>query len=351
MQGLQSKIKEQQQAKLPFVVYCKPNEGVVNGLFQKDTILHQVVDFSEKGFVFTSFDGTEKYIIPEHFSDRMSFTFQEKTIKIPSATPFLATKQAQKKFEQLVAKGIQAIKEGTFQKVVLSRQEIIDNPNFDLNAVFERLLHNYPSALVYCFYHPKVGLWLGATPEVLIKTRGTAFETIALAGTQKITDAQPIHWKAKEKQEQELVTNYIVSQLAQYCEQIEVSSPYTIQAGTISHIRTDIKGILKKEKSLQQIISLLHPTPAVCGLPMANAKKFILENEAYNRSFYTGFLGELNIDFCSNLFVNLRCMQVVRQNIILYMGCGITSGSIPENEWEESVNKSITMKNVLKSVL
>ena len=114
---------------------------------------------------------------------------------------------------------------------------------------------------------------------------------------------------------------------------------------------------------MQKIIRLLHPTPAVCGLPKDASKAFILENEQYDRTFYTGFLGELNCDDTketenSDLFVNLRCMQIEFSNAqndskqilakaILYIGCGITKDSIPEKEWEESVSKSVTMKKIL----
>ena len=96
----------------------------------------------------------------------------------------------------------------------------------------------------------------------------------------------------------------------------------------------------------------MHPTPAVCGLPKNSAKAFILENEPHDRHFYSGFLGELNSSFSTNsrssdLFVNLRCMQIEDSKAHLYMGCGITKDSIPEKEWEESVNKSMTIKKVL----
>ncbi|HEU0124995.1 MAG TPA: chorismate-binding protein, partial [Flavobacterium sp.] len=106
--------------------------------------------------------------------------------------------------------------------------------------------------------------------------------------------------------------------------------------------------------TLEEVIDTLHPTPAVCGLPKKKSKVFILENENYDRTFYTGFLGELNSTFTetntsSDLFVNLRCMQIQEDKAILYMGCGITKESIPEKEWEESVNKSMTMKRVLKT--
>ena len=96
-----------------------------------------------------------------------------------------------------------------------------------------------------------------------------------------------------------------------------------------------------------------HPTPAVCGLPAKKAKNFILENENYNREFYSGFLGEINIPKStknkkSHLFVNLRCMSLENNIARIYVGGGITKDSIPEKEWEETVSKSFTMKSVLK---
>jgi isochorismate synthase len=73
----------------------------------------------------------------------------------------------------------------------------------------------------------------------------------------------------------------------------------------------------------------------------------VLDNEAYKRSYYTGFLGELNIHKNSNLFVNLRCMEIKRNNAEIYIGGGITKGSIPEKEWEETVAKSNIMLKAL----
>jgi isochorismate synthase len=73
------------------------------------------------------------------------------------------------------------------------------------------------------------------------------------------------------------------------------------------------------------VISVLHPTPAVCGLPKQEAKDFILENEGYDRKYYTGFLGELNKEafnketLKSDLYVNLRCMKIKDNQAHLYV--------------------------------
>ena len=104
------------------------------------------------------------------------------------------------------------------------------------------------------------------------------------------------------------------------------------------------------------------------GFPKAEAKDFILKHENYNREYYTGFLGELNlkqtttrntnrrnvennaysvIKTQSNFYVNLRCMQLKDKSANIYVGGGITKDSNPEKEWEETVNKTTTINAVL----
>ena len=141
------------------------------------------------------------------------------------------------------------------------------------------------------------------------------------------------------------------------------------KAGNLLHLKTNISGTLSSNiVDFQQILNTLHPTPAVCGVPKAEAKAFILQHENYHREFYTGFLGELNLKekrsrqtmrhnaendafttviTVSNLYVNLRCMQLKNAQAMIYVGGGITKDSIPEAEWEETVNKAQTIKSVI----
>lgn len=352
MEALVAKAKKHFHEKLPFVLYCKPNSAEVIGFFQLNDSVFEANDFSEKGFVMGTFDGTKTYLIPESEAEVVHFYLDKTEAAISQKESMPTNEEAKNNFEDLVARGIQAIKNKEFKKVVLSRTETVDFIDFDLVATFKKLVQLYPSAFVYCFYHPKIGTWLGASPEQLLKASDTVFETISLAGTQKDIGSSEIIWQKKEKEEQQFVTDYIVSKLESVASAVMVTKPYSVKAGSIWHIRTDISAQLNTHTSLQKVIRLLHPTPAVCGLPKENSKAFILENEQYNRSFYTGFLGELNCSsktnsISSDLFVNLRCMQIKDSSAHLYMGCGITKDSIPEKEWEESVNKSMTMKKVL----
>jgi isochorismate synthase len=346
------KVIKQQEQKLPFVLYCKPNSDTIIGMFQHNDTLFDVVDFTEKGFVFASFDGNSIHLIPENQSEITAVIKEKGGVEISKKKEEVSTASEKIDFEKLVSKGIQAIENQELKKVVLSRKEIIELGKFDLVATFEKLVRLYPNTFVYCFYHPKVGVWLGATPEQLVKANVNVFETMALAGTQKDYGSDAIVWEKKEREEQQYVTDYIVDQLQEVALEVSVTEPYSIKAGSVWHLKTDIWGVLNAGFSLKQVVHLLHPTPAVCGLPKEASKAFILENENYDRTFYTGFLGELNTSFAvdsvsSDLFVNLRCMQIRDSQAHLYMGCGITKDSIPENEWMESVNKSMTMKKVL----
>jgi len=249
---------------------------------------------------------------------------------------------------------------------VVSRKETIYLKETNAVVLFQRLLNTYKNAFVYCWYHPKVGLWLGATPETLLSVTGKRFTTMSLAGTQAKNKAIETKWQSKETEEQQLVTNFIVENLESKVETLTVGKTETVEAGNLLHLRTKISGLLNT--NLKHIVSALHPTPAVCGLPKNVTKQFILENENYNREFYTGFLGELNlkeeksrntnrrnvennaygsIKTVSNLYVNLRCMQLTDTKASLYVGGGITKDSIPENEFQETVNKAETMKKVL----
>jgi isochorismate synthase len=355
MTDLFVKIKIQQEQNLPFVIFCKPNSDKIVGLFQRNDHLYFLENFEEKGFVFAPFDATDFSFIPLEHSDVFveNVNIKKKDFFISTVNADSTDKEAKDDFESLVAKGIQAIKGNEFQKVVLSRVEEVPITKFDVEVTFKRLITSYPTAFNYCFFHPKIGTWLGATPEQLLQTNGNALKTVALAGTQLHVENQEVVWKEKEKHEQQLVTDFIINGLEGLVKEVTVSSPYSVKAGNLWHIKTDISATAKNKNVLSKIIKSLHPTSAVCGLPKEEAKRFILKQENYDRQFYSGFLGEINIDLLTfkmqktDLFVNLRCMKIEGKMANLYIGCGITQDSIPENEYVETVNKSMTMKKIL----
>ncbi|WP_417369385.1 chorismate-binding protein [Gelidibacter japonicus] len=377
-------IKKQYDEKLPFVVYRKPNSSELKRMFQHDDALHVVVDFSESGFVFAPFDSLqEAYILPIEHADVICAKFDkndfsETEIRSHETSDIVNNNKESEKLSHIkhVEKGIEAIAKGSFSKVVLSRRELIENVGTSPIEIFKRLLQRYPTAFVYCWYHPKVGLWLGATPETLLNVRGDQLKTMSLAGTQAFEGSADVIWKDKEKEEQQIVTDFIVESLRESVgnwqfssDFIKVSEQKTVRAGNLLHLQTEISMRLSPEtRGLKPILEALHPTPAVCGFPKEKSKRYIIENEGYPREFYAGFMGELHLKesisrnpnrrnvennayrvqkSVSDLYVNLRCMQMKDHQVFIYVGGGITKDSDPVSEWEETVHKSKIIKSVL----
>ncbi|MEJ6793125.1 MAG: chorismate-binding protein [Lacinutrix sp.] len=352
---------------LPFVLYSNPNTVLVKGIFQEEDTVYASENLNESGFVFAPFNTNNKTILiplDKSISIEHKFVSSQKT---SDENEYEINLSKAKTFHlDLVTKAIKEINTNAFKKVVVSRKEYVNLLESNPITLFKRLLSQYKTAFVYCWYHPKIGLWLGATPETLISVIGNRFTTMALAGTQAYNGEENPTWQAKEIEEQQVVINYLLDNLKASVSSLNVGKTETIKAGNLLHLRTKVSGFL--DSDLKTLVTILHPTPAVCGLPKTVTKAFILENENYDREFYTGYLGELNIvektarntnrrnvennaystvKTVSNLFVNLRCMQLTDITASLYIGGGIIKNSNPEKEWEETVNKSQTMKKVL----
>ncbi|MBV1924689.1 MAG: isochorismate synthase [Flavobacteriaceae bacterium] len=351
--SLIEKVKAHFVENLPFVLYSLPDSDTITALFQENTMLCKTDDFSSDSFVFAPFDYEEEAIcIPKESSEVIEVNYISTSIDSHEIV-LKKNKKKKDKYCQLVEKAKEAIHSGLNSKIVISRGESFPLKNFDLSILISRVLNLHKPAFRYVWFHPETGLWCGATPELLLKTDGTAFQTMALAGTQKYHEKIQPRWSEKEKQEQRIVTDSITTSLERVTSILKVSKTYNYKAASLVHLRTDFTGIFNKGKTtLSNITSVLHPTPAVSGSPKERAKQFILNNENYNREFYTGFLGPIcGKENCSKLYVNLRCMKIEKENARLYVGGGITKDSINVEEWNETQNKLQTMLQVLQPML
>jgi len=259
-------------------------------------------------------------------------------------------------FCNLVAKGTAEIHAGSFEKVVVSRTLSIDlSEDFDVAKTFQKLCDRYTNALISFVNIPETGCWIGASPELLVSVENkTTFRTTALAGTLPYKEGmnlKAVAWTQKDIEEQALVERYIIScfkkiRLREY----EEHGPKTVVAGNLMHLKSDFT-VDMKATSFPQLgsvmLNLLHPTSAVCGVPLDTALEFLNKHEGYGRQFYSGYLGPVNFLHDTRLYVNLRCMQLIDKAAILYAGAGITEDSIPENEWEETELKLNTLLKVI----
>ncbi|MFL5728242.1 MAG: chorismate-binding protein [Cytophagaceae bacterium] len=266
--------------------------------------------------------------------------------------------QAEKEnFAAIVKKALVNISEGKFKKVVLAREKNISSQTpLDAVDLFFRLAANYSNAFVSLVSVPEFGVWIGATPELLLSVdKEKIFRTASLAGTQAYREGTKLSdcvWTQKEIEEQALVSRYIINcfkaiRLREY----EDEGPRTVRAGSLLHLRTDFLADTMKlgfPELGSQMLELLHPTSAVCGMPKEEAMKFILEEEKFERSLFSGYLGPVNFNSETCLYVNLRCARLFHQSVTLFAGAGITQDSDPEKEWMETEMKMRTIGDYIQ---
>ena len=313
---------------LRMLYYRFPGQEITS----KNGYFIEVQSFIKQGFVITDFNNSSKYIFEESDdNNRLSREFH---------SPFIITKED---YLHQASEIVSLLRESSMEKLVYSR---IKNEKLTIsgNRLFERLTEAYPNAFVYYFNDPILGEWIGATPEILMKGTNHQFESMSLAGTKKADDQSP--WGAKEREEQDFVSQFLRETLIKHgVTELSYDGPKTVLAGPLAHLRTDFKW----KSTLQQawgIAKDLHPTPAVSGTPKKEALDWIQNKEKHGRQFYAGIIGSMD-EYSMNLFVNLRCAQIIGEQIYLYVGGGFTADSIPEKEWEETENKSRTLLNLL----
>jgi isochorismate synthase len=356
-----------------FVMFRIPGEEAPRLIFADEGDVHLLHDLSElngrKGFVFAPFQVSDDCpIILMDYANILEQVQKEgypKAFKLPPVLKknLLArminsrpmpepdiplTDDYAEKFRKFT----EVLQNGRFDKLVLSRTlEEVREPEFSPEDMFYAACHFYPHSYVYIFCTPETGLWLGATPEILLSREGNKWHTVALAGTQSMQgEMLPQEWDEKNRQEQACVANYIRSQLLTEGIRAEENGPFPVQAGLLSHLKSDFYFTQENNDSLGNLLKLLHPTPAVCGLPKEEAYRFILENEGHERRYYSGFVGWLDPNGHTDLYVNLRCMNFDKQRVTLYAGGGLLTSSKLEEEWEETNKKLYTMSRLLTYV-
>lgn len=270
-----------------------------------------------------------------------------------------STDQPPNNYHLLIEESVKAIIEGQFDKVVPARSKNIQiSEDFSPVDVLIDLCSSYPNAFVSFVSIPEIGTWIGATPEILIEKADNTFKTIALAGTQKVDSFKSISdtsWTEKEIEEQAMVSRYIINcfkkiRLREY----EEVGPKTVQAGNLLHLKTTY-AVNTNDTNFAELatvmLNLLHPTSAVAGMPKESAMNFLSQFEGLDREYFSGFLGPVNLENSTNLFVNLRCMQLLEKEARLYAGAGVTSDSDPEKEYQETEMKFKTLLDVVNRQL
>lgn len=343
----------------PFAIYRLPNTEEVKFVAQNTATIHEVNTLAsiagEEGFLFAPFQNNEKnstIIIRPEITD---FSFL-KNENLQEGANFSAKRKirvmSKKMFRLYVERAKQKIRKSSFEKVVTARAIKHKKPsNFNPINFFLKVCETYEWSFVSLVFIPQKGLWLGASPELLLQFSKGVFSTYSLAGTQPKSNKkkkEKINWGEKEKREQQIVSNYIEKVVSAHPKvKLMLAGPETVEAGNIIHLRTTFSIENIPHFYWTELVEALHPTPAVAGYPKQESLDFITDHEKNNRAYYGGFLGPINVNDQINLFVNLRCMEIQNKRLVLHVGCGVTEASNSKKEWEETKLKSQTLLNLL----
>lgn len=238
-------------------------------------------------------------------------------------------------------------------KVVLSQhQTIVSTRNFQ-EVIYELFCSN-PSSFRYVCFTPETGVWLGATPELLLKSGKIDDEyiTMSLAGTKPITDNTP--WDEKNLEEQQYVTEFIRNDLKQMNLDVEVEDISELPYGNIKHLCNVIN--VKGKIDVIDVLNELSPTPAVSGIPRDIAMAEIDAFETHCRRCYSGYVG-IRENNKYQVYVNIRCAFLAKVMVDgkdafiynLYSGGGILATSDCSSEWQEAQSKISKLKQIIEA--
>ncbi|MFP4288586.1 MAG: chorismate-binding protein [Bacteroidales bacterium] len=368
--GLDEFYKAAMAKGFSFVTWRSPQKKMPTTLLQWKTqpeIIKNIQDVEEKkGFIFAPFDNHERhpirFIKPEkiiHGTKDLDFVKDIDLSNYPEVRKIdKITNHRDISDPEHFSKNVRTIKkiirESSLDKLVLSQlSRTRVGENFSPTGFFNALNESYPHAFVYMLYIHESGLWFGATPEPLLIIEDGTASTVSLAGTRPYKKGETQKpWEDKEMDEQEIVTSYIekVLQNNEIDDYIK-KGPFTYKAANIEHLKSTFSFPSSKlDGKLSKFINDLHPTPSVCGLPKDIAMEWISKLEKHEREYYTGYLGPVNLEKEWKLFVNLRCMKLVDGFHNYYVGAGITAGSSPRKEWEETLSKKKTLESIIESL-
>jgi salicylate biosynthesis isochorismate synthase/menaquinone-specific isochorismate synthase len=259
-------------------------------------------------------------------------------------------------YEEAVARGVQRIRAGELEKIVLAREVEVHAPvAHDPAAALGMLREAFGSCYVFAVGRGEA-TFIAASPELLVRREGQRATTVALAGsTRRSADPsvddylgeQLLH-SDKDREENEIVARRIAQTLRPHAVWVTAASePVVVQVANIQHLAAPIRAQLRSPIGAVELAGLLHPTPAVGGEPTAIAMDLIPALEGLDRGWYAGPIGWTDSSGDGEFCVALRCALLHGPTATCYAGCGIVRDSEPAAELAETEIKLQALLPVL----
>lgn len=254
------------------------------------------------------------------------------------------------------ASAVQDIRGGRLEKVVLTRTlRVTADAEIDAARLTRRLAERHAGCAIIAVQQAD-GILVAATPERLAKLSGGRVASDALAGTCR-RDADPgvdadlarrLLSDPKERHEHRLVVDWITQGLNQVCTALSLpDAPRLMTLPRLQHLWTPVRGRLRGDHGLLDVLHRLHPTPAVAGLPVEAALSWLRRHHDVRPDWYTGAAGWLDLDGDGEMHVVLRAALLRGNTADLFAGAGIVAQSEPRAELAETELKLRTMLEAL----
>jgi salicylate biosynthesis isochorismate synthase len=251
-------------------------------------------------------------------------------------------------YEAAVARAVERIKAGAFEKVVLAREVQVHAPaDHDPGAVLGVLREAFPDCFVFAVGRGD-STFLAASPELLVRREGMRVGTLALAGsTRRSADpavddhlGEQLLRSTKDREEQAIVARRIAQALRPHALWVTAAEePVVVKMANIQHLATPIRAQLSRPLGAIELAGLLHPTPAVGGEPWAAAQPLIPALEGLDRGWYAGPVGWTDTNEDGEFCVALRCALLTGPVARCYAGVGVVRDSDPAAELAETETK------------
>ena len=260
-------------------------------------------------------------------------------------------------WQRLLRSALDRIESQEFQKVVLARRlRVAGSRAFDIPRLVATLADSYPSCQILSIRHG-TRTFVAATPERLLSLHGNRVEVDALAGTSSRAAeagrdgalAQALRGSVKNLHEHRLVIEAIRDALGPVAAAIDIpAAPDIMRLANVHHLWTRISARFDTPMDVFTLAELLHPTPATNGEPRREASTWLSHCDPFDRGWYTGAAGIVEPDLSGELWVLLRCADILDQTANLFAGAGIVEGSDPALEWRETEHKLDAMLSALR---
>lgn len=273
-----------------------------------------------------------------------------------SAEEVEADEVARAAFMAAVAEGAEAVRDGALEKVVIARAvgwRPLQPP--DTVQTLRRLTARYPDCHIFAVARGR-RVFLGASPERLVRVEGQMVRTTSLAGsigrgaTAELDERQgaALLSSTKDREEHAIVVRALVAGLAELCDDVVApAEPTLLTMPDVHHLYTPVTARLRADVHILNVVARLHPTPAVGGAPRDDALAFIRAHEGWDRGWYAAPVGWMDAGGDGEFAVALRSALLDGEDATLFAGCGIMGDSDAAAEYAESELKLRAMREGL----